>query len=108
MALRAIRNQKVNPKMQEDKLWASENRSPNERRRCKLVSKLNRMLIEHKHDAKNAVVNYKWFHVRLRDGMGYRSVAMVTTDGRMEWMDKDGFVSATVPEAMAKLEGNME
>ena len=31
------RSQKFNPKMQ---LWASENRSPNERRRCKLVSKL--------------------------------------------------------------------
>ena len=82
MALRAIRNQKFNPKMQEHKLWASENRSPTERRRCKLVSKLKRMLIEHdKHEAKNVVVNYKWFHVRLRDGMGYRSVAMVTTDG---------------------------
>ena len=109
MALRAIRNQKFNPKMQEHKLWASENRSPNERRRCKLVSKLKRMLIEHdKHEAKNVVVNYKWFHVRLRDGMGYRSVAMVTTDGKMEWMDKDGLVSATVKEAMAELEANME
>ena len=48
------------------------------------------------------------FHVRLRDGMGYRSVAMVTTDGKMEWMDKDGLVSATVKEAMAELEANME
>ena len=109
MALRAIRNQKFNPKMQKHKLWASENRSPNERRRCKLVSKLKKMLIEHdKHNAKNVVVNYKWFHVRLRDGMGYRSVAMVTTDARMEWMDKDGLVSATVKEAMAELEANME
>ena len=109
MALRAIRNQKFNPKMQEHKLWASENRSPNERRRCKLVSKLKRMLIEHdKHEAKHVVVNYKWFHVRLRDGMGYRSVAMVTTDGKMEWMDKDGLVSASVKEAMAELEANME
>ena len=109
MALRAIRNQKFNPKMLEHKLWASENRSPEERRRCKLVSKLKRMLIEHdKHDAKNVVVNYKWFHVRLRDGMGYRSVAMVTTDGKMEWMDKDGLVTATVKEAMAQIEANME
>ena len=68
------------------------------------------MLIEHdKHDAKNVVVNYKWFHVCLRDGMGYRSVAMVSTDGKMEWMDnKDGLVSATVKEAMAQIEANME
>ena len=67
MALRAIRNQKLNPKMQEHQLWASENRSPNERRRCNLVSKLKRMLNEHnKRGAKNVVVNYKWFHVRLR------------------------------------------
>ena len=66
------------------------------------------MLIEHdKHEAKNVVVNDKWFHVRLRDGMGYRSVAMVTTDGRMEWMDKDGLVSATVKDAMAELERNV-
>ena len=109
MALRAVRNQRFNPKMQEHKLWASENRSPNERRRCKLVSKLKRMLIEHdKHDAKNVVVNYKWFHVRLRHGMGYHNVATVTTDGKMEWMDQDGLVSATVREAMAELEANME
>ena len=82
--MRAIRNQKFNPKMQEYKLWASEKRSPNERRRCKLVSKLKGMLIEHdKHEAKNVVVNYKWFHVRLRDGMGYRSVAM----GDHRWKD---------------------
>ena len=107
MALRAIRNQRFNPKMREHKLWASENRSPNERRRCKLVSELKRMLIEHdKHDAKN-VVNYKWFHARLRDGMGHHNVATVTTDGRMEWMD-DGLVNATVKEAMAELEANME
>ena len=66
------------------------------------------MLIEHdKLGAKNVVVNYKWFHVRLRGGMGYRSVAMVTKDGGMEWMDNDGLVSATVKEAMAKLEANM-
>ena len=66
-------------------------------------------LIEHdKHDAKNVVVNSKWFHVRLWDGMGYRSVAMVTTDGKMKWMDKDGLVSATVKEAMAQIEANME
>ena len=67
------------------------------------------MLIEHdKYDAKNVVVNYKWFHVRLRHGMGYHNVATVTTDGKMEWMDQDGLVSATVREAMAELEANME
>ena len=67
------------------------------------------MLIEHdKRGASNVVVNYKWFHVRLRDGMGYRSVAMVTKDGRMEWMDKDGLASAAVKEAMAEREANME
>ena len=75
----------------------------------KLVSELKRMLIEHdKHDAKNVVVNYKWFHARLRDGMGHHNVATVTTDGRMEWMDHDGLVNATVEEAMAEFEANME
>ena len=32
MAMRMIKNQKFNPKMKENKLWASENRSPTERR----------------------------------------------------------------------------
>ena len=79
------------------------------RRRCNIVSKFNRMLIEHdKRGAKNGVVNYKWFHVRFQDGMGYRSVAMVTKDGRMEWMGKDGLASAAVRDAMAELEANMD
>ena len=40
MALRAIRNQKFNPKMQEHKLWASENRSPNERRQLQTCEQI--------------------------------------------------------------------
>ena len=47
MAMTMIKNQKFNPKMKENKLWASENRSPTERRQCKLVSKLKKFLIEH-------------------------------------------------------------
>jgi len=30
------------------------------------------------------------------------------TKKRMEWMDKDGLVSATVKEAMAELEANVQ
>ena len=44
MAMKVIKNQKFNQQMRENKLWVSENRSPTERRQCKLVSKLKRLL----------------------------------------------------------------
>ena len=40
--------------------------------------------------------------------MGYRAVAVVTTDGGMERMDKDELVSTTVKEALAELEPNIK
>ena len=53
MAMKMIKNQKFNQQMKENKLCASENCSPTERRQCKLVSKLKRLLIEHnKNDPK--------------------------------------------------------
>ena len=45
-ALKFIRAQKKNHIIQTNKLWAAENRSKTERTRCKIVSKLNKYLIE--------------------------------------------------------------
>ena len=102
-------NQKFNPKMKENKLWASENRSPTERRQCKLVSKLKKFLIEHdKQDPKNVIVSYKWFHVRVRNGRTFAHVATVSEDGELQWAEDIGQVSATVKECMAQFEANME
>ena len=109
MAMRMIKNQKFNPKMKENKLWASENRSPTERRQCKLVSKLKKLLIEQdKHDPKNVIVSYKWFHVRVRNGRTFTNVATVNEDGEVLWAEDIGQVSATVKECMAEIEANME
>jgi len=109
MAMRMIKNQKFNPKMKENKLWASENRSPTERRQCKLVSKLKKLLIEQdKHDPKNVIVSYKWFHVRVRNGRTFTNVATVSEDGEVLWAEDIGQVSATVKECMAEIEANME
>ena len=46
-AMTRIRMQKINQKMIDNKLWAPENRSPMERRRCKLISKMNDMFIDY-------------------------------------------------------------
>ena len=109
MAMKMIKNQKFNPKMKENKLWASENRSPTERRQCKLVSKLKKFLIEHdKQDPKNVIVSYKWFHVRVRNGRTFAHVATVNEDGEVQWAEDIGQVSATVKECMAEFEANME
>ena len=84
-------------------------RDPNERRRCKVVSNMKTVLIEQdNHDPKDMVVNYKWFHVRLRDDLVFRSVAMVNDDGKNKWVDKNALVSANVKEAMADIEANLE
>ena len=109
MAMKMIKNQKFNPKMKENKLWASENRSPTKRRQCKLVSKLKKFLIEHdKQDPKNVIVSYKWFHVRLRNGRTFAHVATVNEDGELQWAEDIGQVSATVKDCMAEFEANME
>ena len=100
MAMRMMKNQKFNPKMRENKLWASENRSPTERRRCKLVSKLKRLLIEQdKDDPKNVIVS---------NGRTFANVATVNEDGEVLCFEDIGQVSATVKECMAEIEANME
>ena len=58
--------------MLESKLWASENRSLIERRRCKAASKIKKGMIEHQGlEAKDIAVNYRKFSVRTRQGNGF-------------------------------------
>eukprot|EP00435_Cladocopium_sp_Y103_P060911 s642_g22.t1 len=66
-AMKCIRGQKANAEMQRHKLWASENKSSQERFRCKAVSKLKNFLLElEAYDPKDAVLNYKTFKVTTR------------------------------------------
>ena len=109
MVMKMIKKQKFNPQMKVHKLWVSETGSPNERRQCKLVSKMKRLLIEHgKHDPENVIVNFKFFHVRLRYGKTLTHVTTVSEDGEVLWAEDIRQVSATVKESMAEIEANTE
>ena len=102
-AMKFIRGQRFNPKMREHKLWASENRTPEERRRCKIVSKIKRALIQHgRFDPKNVVVSYKCCSARIRMDKGFMNVANVNPDGIIEWLGDDGVVNSDVKETMAE------
>ena len=66
-SMKFIRGQKNNMHIQTNKLWVAENRSLEERRRCKIASKVIKFLIElGEYDPKNVVVNYKVFKVMVR------------------------------------------
>jgi hypothetical protein len=66
-AMKVIRSQKKMPKLQEHRLWISENRSKTERFRCKVVSKLKKFLIELcGFAAKEVFASYKNFKVVVR------------------------------------------
>eukprot|EP00438_Fugacium_kawagutii_P003297 Skav217944 [mRNA] locus=scaffold2100:100604:108060:- [translate_table: standard] len=96
-AMKFIRTQKFNQKMKDNKLWASENRSPMERKKCKLVSRLKKMLIEFDHhDAQNVVVSYKWFHVRVKKEKRFQNIATVGDDGTVQWVEDKDLVSDEV------------
>ena len=102
-AMKFIRGQRFNQKMREHKLWASENRTPEERRRCKIVNKIKRAFIEHgRFDPKNVLVSYKSFSARIRMDKGFMNVANVKPDGIIEWLGDDGVVNSDVKEAMAE------
>ena len=102
-AMRLIRSQKWNPKMLESKLWASENRSLIERRRCKAASKIKKGMIEHQGlEAKDIAVNYRKFSVRTRQGNGWKYACWVTEDADIKWSD-DACMAADVKEAIAQM-----
>ena len=108
-AMKFIRGQKFNQKMREHKLWASENRSPEERRRRKIISKIKRAVIEHgRFDPKNVLVSYKSFIARIRLDRSFKNIANVNPDGNIQWLGDDGVVNSDVKEAMAEFVDMME
>ena len=63
-AMKFIRNQRKHPVMMSAQLWAAENRSRDERSRCKVLSNIDKFMIEvGDHAAKDVVVSYKSFRV---------------------------------------------
>lgn len=109
-AMKLFRGQKWNPSMLESKLWASENRSPMERRKCKIASKIKRALIEVQGvDAKDIVVNYRAFNVKMRvASKGWKYVCSLAPDGNVEWSDEDGNVAPSTRDNVAQLVMEMD
>ena len=71
-AMKFIRSQRRNAEMQHAKLWASENRSTQERQKCKITSKLKKFMIELAGvEPKDVLVNYRSFKVMVRQGATY-------------------------------------
>ena len=95
--------------MKDHKLWASQNRSPLERRKCKLVSKMKRMLIEHVgYEPESVIVSYKWFQVLARGQKRFHNVATLLADGSIQWAESDGIVSEEMNAGMAEFEASLE
>ena len=87
-SMKFIRGQKNNMHVQTNKLWVAENRSLEERRRCKIASKMKKFLIElGEYDPKNVVVNYKIFKVMVRVNGKLMPMAQISGDGEVEWLD---------------------
>lgn len=87
-SMKFIRGQKNNMHIQTNKLWVAENRSLEERRRCKIASKVKKFLIElGEYDPKNVVVNYKVFKVTVRVNGKLMPMAHINGDGEVEWLD---------------------
>ena len=65
--LKFIRTQKAHRHLQDRKLWASENKSPSERKRGKIASKIKKFLIEiDAYNPRDIMVNYRNFKVTVR------------------------------------------
>ena len=87
-SMKFIRGQKNNMHIQTNKLWVAENRSLEEGRRCKIASKVKKFLNElGEYDPKNVVVNYKVFKVMVRVNGKLMSMAHISGDGEVEWLD---------------------
>ena len=85
-AMKFIRSQRRNAQMQHAKLWASENKSTQERQKCKITSKLKKFMIELAGvESKDVLVNYRSFKVMVRQGGKLCPVAMVGEDMDVQW-----------------------
>ena len=107
-ALKFVRNQRKHLTMMSNKLWAAENRSKNERDRCKILSKAKKFMIElGGHSPKDVVVSYKMFRVITKVNGKLIPTASVSEDLVVEWLS-DSVPDANVREALDGFIGDME
>lgn len=77
-----LRRQKRVKKFRDSGMWASENRSPKERRRAKVLSKIKKFAIEiGGHEPRSVVINCTTFRANVRAGGRLHHVATVLEDG---------------------------
>lgn len=89
-AMKFIRAQKKNTEMQLHNLWASENRSKEERMRCKTCSKLKKFLFElGGFTPKDVVVSYKTFRVVIRSEGKVTLVASINDNCEVTWEEQE-------------------
>jgi len=107
-ALKFVRNQRKHPMMMSNKLWAAENRSKNERNRCKILSKAKKFMIElGGHSPKDVVVSYKMFRVITKVNGKLVPTANVSEDLVVEWLN-GAVPDANVREAVDGFINDME
>ena len=90
-------------------LWASENRSREQRKRTKVLSKIKKFLIELQNvDAKHVMVNYDKYEVKVRASGKLCLVATVTEDALPEWVDDAVRAEEGVREALKDFIDDLE
>ena len=105
-ALKFFRNQRKHPTMMSNKLWAAENRSKNERNRCKILSKAKKFMMGG-HSPKDVVVSYKMFRVITRVNGKLIPTASVSEDLVVEWLN-EAVPDTSVREALDGFIADME
>ena len=87
-AMKFLRRQRRYQKFKDAHLWASENRSIEERRRVKILSKIKKFAIEYdNYEAKDIIVNYRTFKVHTRVGRKLVHLADVMDDASVLWAE---------------------
>ena len=100
-ALKFVKSQKKYKDFRRDGLWASENRSIEERRRFKVASKIKKFLIENEgYEPKHILVDYTHFKVMVRAAGKRHHVATVLEDASPKWHDCDCPVGEETQEAV--------
>ena len=108
VAMKFIRSQRKHPRLQAATLWAAENRSREDRRRLKVVSKLKKYLIElGSYSPKNVVASYKSYKVVLRENAKLVPIANINDDLSVNWLH-DGVELQPVRVALEEFIGDME
>ena len=107
-AMKFIRNQRKHPVMISAQLWAAENRSRDERNRCKVLSKIKKFMIElGDHSAKDVVVSYKSFRVITRVNGKLVPTATISESLELTWLN-DIVPGTAVREAIDGFIAEME